>query len=349
MKTMIHKLTSIKTMVLGAVALSIFAVSCKKDTLESTTDKPDATAIAELFDKLDPEMQSFTIDPSQPNTITGKDGMIIQIPANAFVDENGNPVTGSVTVSLKEILSVKDQLLSGVAAASNDSILKSGGEFFFEVTSNGEKLNLAINQSITFDIPADKVDTTMQVFIGNNGVDTAFDWVLGDTDQVIDTTTTWNAKDSVWSTDTSYVKAYELYYAMEKYVMTVRDIYNTSFYNIDYYIDYTTLINQLSCEIKVLENTEKEVVDFMVKLVYKQYSSVSYMSNQGVVSESLNLDVSDYWFGGQDVTVIVVGVGQKSKKTYFGKTSFNISAESKPSIDIIGVSDAQFSAALDNL
>ncbi len=47
---------------------------------------------------------------------------------------NNNLVSGSVTVSLKEILSVKDVLFSGVFTESDGKLLASGGEFFFEIT-----------------------------------------------------------------------------------------------------------------------------------------------------------------------------------------------------------------------
>ena len=356
---MIKKLTSMKAMVLGATVLSVFMVSCQKDTLETTIDKADSTAVERLFDKIDPEMQSFTIDPSQPKTITGTEGTVINIPANAFVDANGNKVTGSVTISLKEILSLKDQVTSGVYAVSNDSLLKSGGEFFFEATANGQKLKLAVNQFITFDVPADEVDPNMQVFVGNevkqDSTGSSVNWVQADSSQfkTVVTDSIFNQKDSVWSTDSSWIASYKLYTTLSGYHMKVYDIYNTSYYNCDHYYNYPNLIQTLPFTVVNLEKSEEEIVDYTVKLVYKQLGSViDGYSNTGqgmIVDNTFSGQISSTWLTGEDLVIIVVGVGKKSQKTYFGKSTLNVAANSKPSVSISVMSDADLSAALDNL
>ncbi len=355
-----NKFTTIKTMLLGAVALSIFAVSCKKDTLETITPTEDATAVDNLLSKMDPEMQSFTIDPSQPQTITGTEGTVINIPANAFVDANGNAITGNVTISLKEILSLKDQITSGAYAVSNGELLKSGGEFFFEATANGEKLKLAVNQSITFDIPATEVDSTMQVFIGQevseDSTGSNVNWIPADTSkyQTVVTDSVWNSKDTSWTMDTAFLATYQLYMTLSGYTMKVYDIYNTSYYNCDHFYNYPNLIGELPVTITNASNEQDEVVDYSIKLVYKKLGSVAegYEPNSGysgLLDKKFSGGISSTWLTGEDVIVIVVGVGQKSKKAYYGKTSLTLSSSSNPSISINTISDADLAAALDNL
>ncbi|MFM7023211.1 MAG: hypothetical protein ACKOXB_09550 [Flavobacteriales bacterium] len=336
-----NKLKSLKATLVGLTVLSIVAVSCKKDTKEDIELRADATAIEQLFDQLDPEMQSFTIDPSQPNTIAGKDGMVIQIPANALVDASGKAVTGNVTVSLMEMLSVKDQLLSGVSATSDGKLLSSGGEFFFEVRNDqGEKLNVSPSIGLTFEWPTDQVDSTMQVFIGDTTSNGDINWTPADSTyvtEVQDTTT----KDS-----SDYFFDYELYFALDKYMITVRNLYNTSYYNCDRFIYNDNYLGQLKCELKVGNQKEKEAVDYAINVVYKQYGSTGWGGLQGVVETSDIKDVYDVWLAGEDVTVVVIGRGQKSKKSYFGTVSFNIAAGSVPSITIDEISDADLEIAL---
>ena len=323
-----------RTMILGATFMSAFMVSCRKDTLETTIDRADSTAVERLFDKIDPEMQYFTFDPSKPKTITGSEGTVINIPENAFVDANGNKVTESVTVSLKEILSLKDQITSGVYAVSNGSLLKSGGEFFFEARANDQKLQLAVNQFITFDIPADEVDPNMQAFVGyevsQNSTGSSVDWVQADSSKL----------------------NYELDITLTGYHMKVYDIYHTSYYNCDQYYYNTNLIEKLPFTVVNLENNEDEIVDYILTLVYKQLGSVTNGYDPGnflSVDNTFSGSIYGIWLTGEDVVITVVGVGRKSKKTYFGKTTLNIAANSNPSVSISVMSDADLSAALDNL
>lgn len=355
---MIKKFTSMRTMILGATFMSAFMVSCRKDTLETTIDRADSTAVERLFDKIDPEMQYFTFDPSKPKTITGSEGTVINIPENAFVDANGNKVTESVTVSLKEILSLKDQITSGVYAVSNGSLLKSGGEFFFEARANDQKLQLAVNQFITFDIPADEVDPNMQVFVGyevsQNSTGSSVDWVEADSSNfnTLITDSIFDEKDSVWTIDSSRTASYELDITLTGYHMKVYDIYHTSYYNCDQYYYNTNLIEKLPFTVVNLENNEDEIVDYILTLVYKQLGSVTNGYDPGnflSVDNAFSGSIYGIWLTGEDVVITVVGVGRKSKKTYFGKTTLNIAANSNPSVSISVMSDADLSAALDNL
>jgi hypothetical protein len=359
---MIKKFTSMRTMILGATFMSAFMVSCRKDTLETTIDRADGASIELLLDKIDPEMQYFTIDPSQPKTITGSEGTVINIPENAFVDANGNKVTGNVTISLKEILSLKDQITSGVYAVSNGSLLKSGGEFFFEARANGQKLKLSENQFITFDVPADVVDPNMEVFVGEELREEDFtgsivNWERADSSKfnTLVTDSIFNSNDSLWSTDSSWVASYQLDITMTGYRMKVYDIYNTSFYNCDRYYNYPNLIEKMPFTVVNLEISEDEIVDFNMTLVYKQLGSVidgrdlTNMNWYHIVDNRFTGQINSTWLTGEDVVIIVVGVGKKSKKIYFGKTTLNIAANSNPSVSISVISDADLSAALDNL
>ena len=348
-----------KNLLIGIAVIAVLVVSCKKDTLESTSSKADPAAVNKLFDQLDPARQTFNIDPTEPNTIKGKDGMVIQIPANALVDANGNPVSGNVTVSLKEMLSLRDQILTGVTATSDGKILKSGGEFFFEVRdANGQKLNVGSNKSVTFEIPSNNVDSTMKVFVGVDSVTienqkNQFDWKLADStlkNMVVDSVPNPN-KDSLnpWVLDSSFVPDCDMQYLFDKYIITVTNLYGSGYYNVDRYVDYSTIEWHKTCQVNVLGNTDKEDVDFTLKVVYKKYSSVGWFTNSGVVTTTMEIDTYEEWVTGEDVIVVVIGVGKKSNKTYFGKTELKIAADSKPVISISSVSNDELMAALSNL
>lgn len=87
-------------------------------------------------------LQQFTGDASTGFVVTGERGTQIAFPADAFVDGDGNVVSGEVHVGIIEILTKKDLLLSGVSTESNGQLLESGGELYIEVLQNGDTLQL---------------------------------------------------------------------------------------------------------------------------------------------------------------------------------------------------------------
>ncbi len=325
------------SLVIAVASVIGFAVGCEtqKNDEASTSSKEQIEA---LFDKMAPEMQTFTIDPTQPNTITGEDGTVITIPANSLVDANGNPVTGSVTISLQEILSIGDQLTSGVSAVSNGQFLSSGGEFYFTATLNGKTLDVDPSNPITVVVPADQVDSTMQVFLGDmtndKEGDSTVNWVLP-----TDTTT---------QTDTSSYINYQMQYSND-YTIILSNLYQSGWYNIDCYVDWNNLIQELVCEINVNNNEYKEEIDFLLKTFYKEYACVSYKQNTGVVTATQSLIAYEYWMPGKNATVIVTGKGKKSGKLYYGTYTFTVNSNSKPVINLTMVTEAELKTLISAL
>lgn len=95
--------------------------------------------------------QDFTIDPTRRTTLVGSQGTRMTIVPNAFLDSSGWPVRGPVTLSLREIFSREDMVLSGLTNTSEDRILESAGQLLLNAHSEQERLNLAI--PISIDLP----------------------------------------------------------------------------------------------------------------------------------------------------------------------------------------------------
>lgn len=88
-------------------------------------------------------------------------GTKINIPANAFVDAAGNPVTGNVTIDYREFRDHVDILLSGIPmkydSAGQSGDFKSAGMFEINASVNGEEVFLAPGKTINMDFAV--VDT----------------------------------------------------------------------------------------------------------------------------------------------------------------------------------------------
>src|SRR3546814_10367207 len=68
---------------------------------------------ASFMDKYKPAEQLFTGDADAGFEITGEQGMKVKFPAGAFLDADGLPVSGEVTVRLIELYSKTDIMLAG--------------------------------------------------------------------------------------------------------------------------------------------------------------------------------------------------------------------------------------------
>jgi len=127
---------------IGFVAAAILSLSaCKKNK-----DIPAFAKADDFWASHKIEAQTFTGNATTGFSITGAKGTKITFPANSMVDGNGDLVAGNVTITLKEVLSRKDVLLSGVWTEANGQLLESGGEI--EVKAKKDGANLMINPAI---------------------------------------------------------------------------------------------------------------------------------------------------------------------------------------------------------
>lgn len=137
------KIINIKT-VLVCISFSLLLFNCKNDDDISpiTINADTYSSLNDLVQALKPNTQSFTVDPTTSQTVTGADGTIISIAANTFTDNNSNIILTPITVKLREHLTLEDMLLANVQTSSNNQILVTGGSFnlTFE-DENGSSVN----------------------------------------------------------------------------------------------------------------------------------------------------------------------------------------------------------------
>lgn len=154
-----------KLLTLGFVAAAIATLSaCKKHN-----DLPAFAKADDFWASHKIEDQTFTGNASTGFTIMGDKGTKITFPANAFVDANGGLVSGTVTISLKEVMSKKDVLLSGVFTEANGQLLESGGELQVKAKKDGADLrinpDLNPDSAIKVEVPKVMNNKDMGLFV----------------------------------------------------------------------------------------------------------------------------------------------------------------------------------------
>ena len=114
--------------------------------------------------------QSYPItNLSLGQTITTPSGVIVVVPPDAFMEEDGTAPKDPVQLVLKEALKPGDWLAMNLSTSSNGELLQSGGMLSVEAVAAGRPLRLADDAELTVAIPAaQKVDPDMRLFYGQH-------------------------------------------------------------------------------------------------------------------------------------------------------------------------------------
>ncbi|MFT6166844.1 MAG: hypothetical protein ACJAV5_001509 [Vicingaceae bacterium] len=109
------------------------------------------------------QFQTFKIDPTKPNTITGVEGTIIDFPANAFDTKS----KGRVEIKLQEFYKLSDMVFANLTTqTASGELIETGGMVNIEAYQGDVKLNLAEGKSITVKFPFEEKKEGMHTFLG---------------------------------------------------------------------------------------------------------------------------------------------------------------------------------------
>lgn len=139
------------------VAILLFVAGCGStgdEVAKKPSESPESVAsVIDPIEGLEIKARTFTVSASSASTIELPNGGKISFPENAFVDANGNPVKGNVTIEWQEYHSLSDIMLSGIpmwydsAGVSNTFV--SGGMFTIDGHQNGKPVEIADGKDAT--------------------------------------------------------------------------------------------------------------------------------------------------------------------------------------------------------
>jgi len=193
-------LLPIITITFLTILLTLF--SCKKDkekvvpavnnTTSTATPTPTPTTSTSNLNNFFKQnvldaTQTFTIDASLGQTITGDQGTSIFIPANSFQNNSNNIVSGNITIELIEIQTQADMIWLNKTTTSNGQLLVSGGELSIKAFQNGEQLTLSSAGSVSIQMPTNN-PVNMSLFSGSEDSTGFVNWTPTGTNVPLDTT-----------------------------------------------------------------------------------------------------------------------------------------------------------------
>ena len=144
---------------------------------QKNTWKSDFTYSNQFFEKFKPT-SSFNINNTRDTVLTCAQGTIVHIPANAFIDENGNPVEGEVNFKVLEYYKMEDILLANLTTMSNGKILQTDGMLHLSAyTQDGLSCKLKDGEHLLLKMPTNKMNEDMLFFDGERDADSVMNWV----------------------------------------------------------------------------------------------------------------------------------------------------------------------------
>lgn len=121
--------------------------------------------------------QFFTIDTDSDTVIESDGGIVVAIPAGAFLDANGQPASGKVQFEFKEALDAESILTSGLSTTSNGRLLETGGMFYLNARKEGKSLTIDTCKQLYVQVPSAKDEPGMMLFDGERMPDGSINWV----------------------------------------------------------------------------------------------------------------------------------------------------------------------------
>jgi hypothetical protein len=153
------------------------STSSPGDTITSSSAAIKPGNLAALLRQADVKSQPISISAAKDTSITYRQGTVLYIKANSFVNEKtGKPVSGKVTVKVKEYYKLSDMILAGLSTTSDGSLLTTGGMLYVEAFANGQKCKLAPQSAMQISFPG-KPDAKMKLYSGASKKD-AINWKL---------------------------------------------------------------------------------------------------------------------------------------------------------------------------
>jgi len=145
-----------KTFLLIALAAAIVS-SCKKEsqtTMPSSADKVSTELMDQFFAKHSPKDEKFTLDASTGGTLEMRSGTKIFFPPNVFQTQNGDPVSGTISVIARDILKPSSMILADKPTlTSSGEMLESFGEIIVSAQQNKEELVLNKDRTASVEVP----------------------------------------------------------------------------------------------------------------------------------------------------------------------------------------------------
>ena len=118
----------------------------------------------------------FEISTISDTTLKTKNGTIIKIYANSFLNADSTSFSGNYKLEIKEAYKPIDFVLGNLMTISNNQNLSSGGMIYVNAKANEKDLILKNGSEIGFFVPTDFLDEEMMIYSGRRDTNQIINW-----------------------------------------------------------------------------------------------------------------------------------------------------------------------------
>ena len=114
------------------------------------------------FEKIDIGFNSYQVDAEKGDTLRHNSGSLVVVPAAAFVDSKGKPVTGKVDIQYREMNEAADKFIAGVPQKAENTVLQSAGTIQIQGFKDGKAVYINPEKALQVELKT-TVATALQL------------------------------------------------------------------------------------------------------------------------------------------------------------------------------------------
>jgi len=116
------------------------------------------------------------VDPTKDTTVLTPSGIVLDVPKGTFRSNDGQLISTPVRITMIEALDAVSIMKAGLSTMSGDTLLETGGMFYFDAQASGKPVVIDRQLPITAMVPADATRDGMQLYQGVKLDDGRIDW-----------------------------------------------------------------------------------------------------------------------------------------------------------------------------
>lgn len=214
--------------------------SCKK----KYTVVPPPTPTSSIWDSINfyfvEAEQQFSFNGAAGGDFVTASGIQFHVPYFTFRDGDGDTVTGTVNVTLTEILTPADMIRMNKPTTSDNNVLVTGGQFKINFTVNDNPVYISGDTVVYCKVPTDVASSSMKLFDGVEDNTGFVNWLPS-----IDTSG--NPQSTPIDIDT-------VNGLIQNYYLVELDTFNSNWINCDYFYTSTSPQTNITLNLPSLHN-----------------------------------------------------------------------------------------------
>ena len=154
------------------------------EILIAPIDEKNTTEIEQLYSSLKKQPEVFQINSAKDTIITCKEGTLLTIKGNSFIDSKTNKIIkGNFQLKVTEYYNLSDIITANLATLSDDAILETGGMLYMEASQNTTICKLSNKDTLQLGFPYQQHKKDMMLFTGEKN-QKVVNWKLINNEQI---------------------------------------------------------------------------------------------------------------------------------------------------------------------